>query len=149
LVGFDVYKIRSFSCEEFELSFHLLNDAGLTAARLKASGQPKQFPWIEAGKKPSYADMVKSQNVVLTGANRQKIGSKPVFANSAFRSSSRAQKNRFRKSVFDRISFPRRSVFDRLSWSNDKNRDDCSHGIISDHGVHQMQNIVSPRGHTN
>jgi hypothetical protein len=96
LVGFEVYKIRSFSCEEFELSFHLLNNAGLAAARLKASGQPKQFPWIQAGKKPSYADMVKSRNVVLTGANKQKIGSKPLFANSAFRSSSRAQKNRIR-----------------------------------------------------
>ena len=28
-VGFEIYKIRELSCDEFKLSFHLFNDAGL------------------------------------------------------------------------------------------------------------------------
>ena len=28
-VGFEIYKIRELSCDEFKLSFHLFNDVGL------------------------------------------------------------------------------------------------------------------------
>jgi hypothetical protein len=31
-VGFEIYKLRIFSCDEFEVSFHLFN-VGLAAAR--------------------------------------------------------------------------------------------------------------------
>lgn len=59
-IGFEVYNIRKFSCDEFELSFHLLNDLGLDATRLLAFGKPKPSPLVEVTKAPSYGDMVKS-----------------------------------------------------------------------------------------
>ena len=36
-VGFGVYKIRKFECEDFKLSFHLFNDSSLVAARSLSS----------------------------------------------------------------------------------------------------------------
>ena len=39
-IGFEVYKIRKFICVEFELSFHLFNEASLSSARSSSSGLP-------------------------------------------------------------------------------------------------------------
>ena len=105
-IGFEIYRIRKFVCDELELSFHLFNDSGLASARSFSSNLPV-FPWVEVRKKSSYAD-VKKPIAVLTGANRVPIRSSPVRQNDT----SRAQ----RKLVFDRLSFPRISVFDRLNW---------------------------------
>ena len=106
-IGFEIYRIRKFVCDELELSFHLFNDSGLASAR-SFSSNLLIFPWVEVRKKSSYADVVKKPAIVLTGANRVPIRSSPVRQNAT----SKAQ----RKSVFDRLSFPRISVFDRLSW---------------------------------
>jgi len=50
-VGFEIYRLRGFSCDEFELFFHLFNEAGLAAARVSISRQPEPFPWVEVRKK--------------------------------------------------------------------------------------------------
>lgn len=51
-VGFEIYKIRKFSCDDFELSFHLFNETSLAAARSLSSCKPV-FPWAEVkGNRP-------------------------------------------------------------------------------------------------
>lgn len=49
-VGFEIYKMRSFHCVEFELFFQLFNDSGLAFACSHSSCSPI-FPWHEVGKK--------------------------------------------------------------------------------------------------
>lgn len=77
-VGFEVYKIRKFECEDFKLSFHLFNDCSLATARsLSSSDGQQSFPWFEVGPKQklSFADAVKKPAlVVLTGANSFPVG---------------------------------------------------------------------------
>lgn len=70
-VGFEIYRLKSFKCVEFELFFQLFNDSGLAFARSHSSCSPV-FPWQEVGKKRSYADAVNQPP--LSGANTVKIG---------------------------------------------------------------------------
>ena len=51
-VGFEIYKIKSLSCDEFELSFHLLNDLGLDAARDFSSDKPAPAPGMRSEENP-------------------------------------------------------------------------------------------------
>lgn len=111
-VGFEIYKLRTFKCADFELFFHLFNDSGLSFARSHTSCSPV-FPWEEVGKKPSYDETV--QNVRLTGANSVPVSSKSVGTSSRSSCKQLQGSSPLRKSVFDHIQFPRRSVFDRLS----------------------------------
>lgn len=74
-VGFAIYKLRSFKCEEFELFFQLFNDSGIAFARVNIDCSPV-FPWKEVGKAVSYADAV--QNPLLSGANKVPVGSRSV-----------------------------------------------------------------------
>ena len=76
-IGFEIYRIREFVCDELELSFHLFNDSGLASAR-SFSSNLSVFPWVEVRKKSSYADVVKKPTAILTGANRVPIRSSPV-----------------------------------------------------------------------
>lgn len=123
-IGFEVYKIRKFICAEFELSFHLFNEASLSSAHSSSSGLPV-YPWIEVSKKSSYDEVVKKPEVIppsakqflvkgpavlLTRANRVLVQALPARQNAAPRVHD--------KSVFDRLTFPRVSVFDRLSWDS-------------------------------
>lgn len=107
-VGFEIYKIRRFVCVNFELAFNLLNESGLSFARSFTSNL-SVFPWMEVQRKSSYAEIASKPAEVLTGANkipvRQQLNDRRMFF-----------ANNRRKSVFDRIIFPRTSVFERLSW---------------------------------
>jgi hypothetical protein len=42
-VGFEIYSLPSFACDEFVLFFHLFNEAGLVAAHSSAFGRSKPF----------------------------------------------------------------------------------------------------------
>lgn len=66
-VGLEIYKIKSFSCAEFEVFFHLFNENGLSRARSHSSSVPS-FPWVEVRSK-SFAQAVKRSANLLTGAN--------------------------------------------------------------------------------
>jgi hypothetical protein len=131
-VGFLVLRLESFACDSFKLAFHLYNDSGLFAARVfsKSDSGPPPSPWIEVNRKnkngSSYADVVRSNQPTLTGANTTPIGRQTTdsrrangvinFSNKGFKSlSSSGIHPKQRISVFNRISFPRRSVFDRLN----------------------------------
>lgn len=107
-VGLAVYKIKQFSCVEFELFFQLFNDSGLSFARSRSSNDPV-FPWLEAGKKKSLA-VAGIKRSVLTGANKIPVGSHSL--GNVERSA-----NPNHKSVFERLHFPRVSVFERLNWN--------------------------------
>lgn len=112
-IGFEVYKIRKFICAEFELSFHLFNEAGLSSARTFSSGLPV-YPWVEVSKKSSYAEVaakpavfpsstkqisVRRPAVPLSGANKIPVRTPPARQFAAPRVHG--------KSFFDRLSFPR------------------------------------------
>jgi hypothetical protein len=115
-VGFEIYKLRKFSCLKFELSFYLFNDAGLAMARLLSCGK-LVFPWVEVGKKLSFADLIKqpaksssgiNPAAVLTGANSIP-GCQTIFGNQGKQAPSN------HTSIFYRIIFPRTSTFNHLS----------------------------------
>jgi hypothetical protein len=119
-VGFEIYKIKSLSCDEFELSFHLLNDLGLNAARDFSSDKPAPAPWNEVRGKPSYAEVVRAK--ILSGANSTPLG-KQRGVHQGERSNDSSQANDVRalssrphnKSVFQKLS-SRKSVFQRISF---------------------------------
>lgn len=112
-VGLEIYKIREFVCDEFKLSFHLFNATGLAAAR-SLSNNVQVFPWqkVKSQNRTSFADVVRLPRSVLTGANAVPI--KPMPSSSA----PVHQSTQFRKSVFDRLVFPKASVFDRINWED-------------------------------
>lgn len=189
LLGLEIYNIRRFSCDEFELSFHLLNDKGLDAARLLASDKPRPFPWVEVGKKPSYADMAKSQmrvqKGVLTEANAIPIGSQmgvlsganatplgqqagvlseanavplraPVHVTHLAESRVvhragygfhpfRAEQMSSRKSVFQRILFPKRQSLSQQKWVRKRPVSQSGTSVILDDC--SVQQIVQPSVH--
>lgn len=109
-VGLEIYRIRNFSCDKFELFFQLFNDSGLASARSLASDKPPPSAWVEVSKKHAPA-------AVLTGANQIAIGSKKSAQQDSNPSGSFFPGlNQNRTSIFERISLPKRSVFYRLSW---------------------------------
>jgi hypothetical protein len=128
-VGFEIYKIRKLSCVDFEISFHLFNDSGLASARSLSTDKPS-FPWKEVGKKSSYAEMAKKPAKALPNVRRNMRGSSAMNQNSSSRILTGANQipvarqfggrqfynSGSRKSVFDRLIFPRVSVFYRINW---------------------------------
>jgi hypothetical protein len=85
-IGFEIYKLRSFACADFELFFQLFNESGLAFARSHINQDPK-FPWVEVRKK-SYAKAAYGQPAPLTGANSVPIGSGASKGRSQRRTSS-------------------------------------------------------------
>jgi hypothetical protein len=101
-VGFHIYKLGSFSCDQYQIFFNLWgNGCAHWISKSEKIYKEEQDKWqvVQRRKinpKKSYAEMVRNQPK-LSGANRVPIG-RGNFQNS----------NPVRtRSVFDRISWPR------------------------------------------
>lgn len=72
-VGFLILKLKSFSCEQFKMFFHLCNDLGfqLAMSSSKLDSGPT-FDWVEVRpkkSKPSFVEAVKNGRPPVSGAN--------------------------------------------------------------------------------
>lgn len=97
-VGFFVHRLGSFSCEQFKVSFHLWGNGGPNwRSEYKLFLAEEDLSWSSASRAmKSFADAVRSPP--LSGANAVPVGSV-----------------RSRKHP-SRLAFPRRSVFDRIEF---------------------------------
>jgi hypothetical protein len=147
-IGFEIYKIRSFKCLEFELFFQLFNDSGLSFARMHISCLPV-FPWEKVSNRRSFAAVVTGANAIPVSDNASRLlkehvlsARKSVFERLQFPSKaprvaprSRNLKLPVRKSVFERLQFPKSSVFDRLNWDrNQQNSQPIDLNLCADFG---------------
>lgn len=162
-VGFEIYKLRTLKCVEFELFFQLYNDSGIAFARARTDCAPV-FTWQEVGKKASYSEIV--QNAPLNAANSVHSGSHPsakmrpprydsvklplsransVQLGSWPSSTQQIVRNAPRISVFKRIQFPRRSNAARSgksAWKPKRTQSQRFQAIFDNQGgVPDVQNI--------
>jgi hypothetical protein len=169
-VGFFIYHLQFFKCDNFVVYFHLWNDGGPNWQReFLAFDSEEESSWQKVqSKKLSYAEVAKKK--VLTGANSTPIHNHKVWrprisvydlANpttktrvSAF---DRLRRGKGRISVFDRLGksnhaasdlIPRKSVFDRLQLDLDKaqrakNKGRVDHAERASHAAGEQQSGTS------
>jgi hypothetical protein len=101
-VGFHIYKLRSFSCDQYQIFFNLWGNGGAHwTSELEKFYKKEQDQWQVVHRrnfklKKSFADIVRNQPK-LSGANRVSIRSMNFQNSNPLRT----------RSVFDRISWPR------------------------------------------
>lgn len=107
-VGFFIFKLGSFSCEQFKVSFHLWGNGGPNwrlEYKLFLAEEERSWSYVSHSNsaQKSFADAVRSPP--LSGANCIPLGNKHFEKRNV-------------SSVFSRIIFPCRSVFDRLKFDH-------------------------------
>jgi hypothetical protein len=120
-VGFHIYNLWSFSCEEYHIFFNLWNNGGAhwQSESEKYFKEEEEAQWNEVkGKRSSqwksYADIAKSRRV--SGANVVPIGPNKHYTQNLSRKPQRygysphRHYNSVRASVFQRIEWPRNHV---------------------------------------
>nr|AWA45197.1 hypothetical protein SS81E14_000014 [Saccharum spontaneum] len=145
-IGFQVYKIRNFVCNEFELFFQLYNEAGLSFAR--AHINPKPFPWVDVRRK-SYAAVARKQSSLLFGANRVPIGPArfkvPQAPNSIGGPSSNATSRS--KLMLDNIQRSNQSIYEQFKLNSAGScRSLNKHVVNEPYVLHQVSHSVRAFG---
>jgi hypothetical protein len=111
-VGFHIYNLRSFSCEQYKIYFNLWSNGGPNwVSEVEKFFKEEECQWSlvshrKAKNSRSYAEVV-SKEPLHTGANWVPLGT------------SRARRNwkpPHRTSVFQRISWPKKRYVDHRHW---------------------------------
>jgi hypothetical protein len=145
-IGFQVYKIRNFVCNDFELFFQLYNEAGLSYAR--AHINPKPNPWVDVRGK-SYAAVARKQSSLLSGANRVPIGPARIKAPQAPNIDSGPSSNAISRSklMLDNIQRSNQSIYEQFKLNSAGSCRSLDKHVVNEPSVlHQVSHSVHASG---